>query len=211
MGRRLAAASALLLLPVVLAACPSIGAPTGNTMHMSLKDVFDGNIGGGPLGVTGKSTDQLVGDLAEVGTGTWRGVVAGSTDTTIHTTVADQDCESHIVGTQPIEVTGTRVSVGDSNFKLVFVPQSAPSYTSPDTCYPQPPEKAANGVEWLNFNNGAYDDDGGMYVTLPDKPGGTWQTSQGQGEQAGDPCTFLAPLLGCTWTRTLTVEYHDAP
>lgn len=208
-NRRIAAGAALLLLPSVLAACPSIGPATGNTLHMSLVDVSDNQIGGGPLGATGKSTDQLVGDLAEVGAGTWRGIVDGSTDTTIKTTVMTEECETHIVGTQQIEVTGVRGTFGDDNFKLVFLPKAAPSYTSPDTCGPSTPSKASNGIEWLNFSNAAYDDGSSMFVTLPDKPGGTWQTGLGQGEE-NDPCTFLAPLIGCTWTRTFTVEYHDA-
>jgi hypothetical protein len=208
-SRRFAAVGVLLLLPITLAACPSTGPATGNTMHMSLVDVSDNQIGGGPLGATGNSTDQLVGDLAEGGPGTWRGVVNGSTDTTIKTTVMTEECETHIVGTQQIEVTGVQGTFGDSNFKLVFLPKAPPNYTSSDTCNPQSPQKASNGIEWLNFSNGAYDDDGGMFVTLPGRPGGSWQTGLGKGEE-NDPCTFLAPLLGCTWTRTFTVEYHDA-
>jgi len=205
--RRIAAGGVLILLPSLLAGCPS-GAATGSTLHITLVDDFTGNIGGGPLGVSGTALDQLVGDLAETGAGTWRGTVDGSTNRNVKTVVMDQECETQIVGTHQIEVTGTRGSFGDSNFQLKFSPKSPPSYTAPDTCDPGPPNKADNGIEWLDFNNQAYLSS--MFVTLPDKPGGTWETSQGKGQQPDDPCTLLGPLLGCEWTRTLTVEYRTA-
>jgi hypothetical protein len=194
---------------MVLAACPSTGAATGNTMHVSLVDNFNGNIGGGPLGVTGTAVEGLEGDLAEGGPGTWRGTLHGSTNRTIETTVMTENCKANIVGTQDIDVVGVQGSfAGDTNFSLKFSPKSAPNYTAPNTCPDTGPTKASNGIDWLDFSNGAYQD--GMIVKLPDKPGGTWTEGQGQGQQKDDPCTVLAPLLGCTWTRTLTVQYGTA-
>jgi hypothetical protein len=206
--RRIAAGGVLLILPLLLAACPSTGAATGNTLHVSLVDNFNGNIGGGPLGVTGTAVDKLEGDLAEGGPGTWRGTLQGSTDRTVETTVLTQNCKTNIVGTQEVDVVGVQGTFGDMNFKLQFTPKSAPNYTAPDTCQSGPPTKASNGIEWLDFNNQAYLD--GMTVNLPVKPGGTWTTGQGQGQQPDDPCTALAPLLGCQWTRRLTVQYGGA-
>jgi len=130
----------------------------------------------------------------------------GSTNRTIETTVMTENCKANIVGTQDIDVVGVQGSfAGDTNFSLKFSPKSAPNYTAPNACPDTGPTKASNGIDWLDFSNGAYQD--GMIVKLPDKPGGTWTEGQGQGQQKDDPCTILAPLLGCTWTRTLTVQY----
>jgi hypothetical protein len=207
--RRFSAAGVLLLLPIVLAACPSTGAATGNTMHFNLVDDFTGNIGGGILGSSGTALEGLEGDLAEGGPGTWRGVLHGTTDRTIEVTVMTENCQEHIVGTQEIDMVAVQGSFGDMNFHLTFTPKSAASYSSPETCPGGSHTKASNGIEWLAFNNESYRD-GNMYVKLPDKPGGSWQEGQGQGQSPDDPCTALAPLLGCEWTRTLTVEYHSA-
>ena len=204
-SRRIAAAGALLLLPMVLAGCPSTGAPTGQTMHVILHDTFNGNIGGGPLGVTGTADEGLEGDLAEGGAGTWRGTLHGSTNRTVETTVMTENCKATIVGTQDVDVVGVQGTYGPDNFSLKFTPKSAPSYTSPNSCPDTGPTKSSNGIDWLDFNNQAYLD--GMTVQLPGKPGGSWTTSQGVGQTKDDPCTALAPLLGCTWTRTLTVQY----
>jgi len=205
--RRIAAAGGLLLLPVILAACPSTGAATGNTMHFNLVDDFTGNIGGGILGSSGTAHEGLEGDLAEGGPGTWRGVLQGKTDRTIEVTVMTENCQEHIVGTQEVDMVAVQGSFGVMNFHLTFTPKGAANYSSPGTCPGGSPAKAKNGIEWLDFNNESYED-GDMYVNLPDKPGGSWQEGQGQGNDPDDPCSMLAPLLGCEWTRTLTVEYH---
>jgi hypothetical protein len=206
-SRRIAAAGGLLLLPIVLAACPSTGAPTGNTMHFSLVDDFTGNIGGGILGSSGTALDKMEGDLAEGGPGTWRGVLQGSTDRTVDVTVMTETCHANIVGTQEIDMVAVQGSFNDMNFHLTFTPKNAANYSSPDTCPGGSPDKASNGIEWLAFNNEAFRD-GTIFVKLPDKPGGSWQTGLGQGNSPDDPCSVLAPLLGCEWSRTLTVEYH---
>ena len=207
--RSFAAAAGLLLLPIVLVACPSTGAATGQTMHVSIQDNWNGSIGGGPLGVTGTAVEGLEGDLAEGGAGTWRGTLKGSTDRTYKTTVADQTCQSHIVGTQDIDVVGVQGSfANNTNWSLQFTPKTAPAYTSPDTCPGAGGEKANNGIEWLDFNNGGYTSS--MTVVLPGKPGGTSTQTAGQGQSKDDPCSVLAPLFGCTWTRTVTVQYGTA-
>jgi hypothetical protein len=178
-------------------------------MHMSIMDNWSGNIGGGPLGVTGTAVEGLEGDLAEGGPGTWRGTVKGSTDRTYETTVGGQTCESHLVGTQDIDVVAVQGSfANNTNWSLAFTPKSAPTYTSPDTCPGAGGSKANNGIEWLDFNNQGFLD--GMTVVLPGKPGGTSTETAGQGQSKDDPCTILAPLLGCTWTRTVTVQYGAA-
>lgn len=72
-----------------------------------------------------------------------------------------------------------------------FSPKSPPSYTSPDTCAPLPLGKAPNGIEWLHFYFGAYRGEG-MFVHLPDNPGGSWVTMVGdEASQKPEPCIFL--------------------
>lgn len=216
--RRVSPGAILLLLAVVLSGCgpnsqsvsrSSAGAPVGTTMHMSLKDDFGALIGGELLGAAGSGFDQLVGDLAETGDGTWRGVVTGSADRSIQTIVLGTECKDELLGTQQIEVVGTRGSYAEGrNLRLAFTPVSPPSYKTYPSCNPPPVKpKARNGIEWLDFYFDAYQDEG-MDVKLPDKPGGTWTWECAPNPNPGYPgCGGLDVLQGFR-TTTLTVEYR---
>jgi hypothetical protein len=217
--RRIAPGAMLLLLAVVLSGCipnsqsgsrSSAGAPVGTTLHMSLKDDVGALIGGELLGAAESGFDQLVGDLAQTGDGKWRGVVTGSADRSIETSILGTQCKDKLSGTQQIEVVGTRGTYAEGrNLRLALTPVSPPSYKSYPSCNPPSVKpKAPNGIEWLDFYLDAYQD-AGMDVKLPDKPGGTWKWELAPNPNPGYPggCGGL-DVLRCERTTTLTVEYR---
>ena len=194
---------------VVLVVVPRLGGGSDrSTLHIALKDDYGAVIGGALLGAGGSGIDELNGSLAPTGNGTWRGTVVGSTNQTIETSVLTEQCKTSVSGIQGIEVVATRGNFGqDLNLRLVLSPVSPPDYTKPDTCTTLPPPKAPNGIEWLRFHFEAYRDEG-IYVHLPDKPGGTWTKDFHKVTEGPNYCEALNPLIGCSRIMTLTVEYR---
>ena len=194
---------------VVLVVVPRLGGGSdGSSIHIKVKDDYGASIGGGLLGSSGSGIDELDGSLAPTGNGTWRGIVTGTTDQTIETSVLTEHCKTSVVGSQAVEVVATRGSFGqDFNLRLVLSPAGPPKYTSPDTCTSQSPFKAPNGLEWLRFHFEAYRGEG-IYVHLPDKPGGTWTKDFNKVTEGPNYCEALNPLVGCSRIITFTVEYR---
>jgi hypothetical protein len=194
---------------VVLVVVPRLGGGSdGSTLKIALKDDYGAVIGGALLGAGGSGIDELNGSLAPTGNGTWRGTVVGSTNQTIETSVLSDNCKTTVSGIQGVEVVATRGNFGqDLNLRLQLSPVSPPDYTKPDTCTTLPPPKAPNGIEWLRFHFEAYRGEG-IYVHLPDKPGGTWTHDFHAVTEGPNYCEALAPLAGCSRVITLTVEYR---